>query len=173
MRGKVIGIGFGKIVLLIIILGIMAISLLITNSLSVRKSIRPTSNPQNPSSSERPIPQEVPNAGVGKNIEIAYPTSTNICVDRCKPHQNWIEFYLPTGSYIVESLRLRTSLFMANLLTLGISSTPCDNQPKAGYTCLEMQLSHNLLTALTGTNLTPLKQLRNPDNWWLEYESER
>jgi hypothetical protein len=173
MRGKVLGIGFGKFVLLIFIIGIMAISSLITYKLSVGRTIRPPSNSPIPSSYQQPNPQDLPGTGVGKNIEIAYPTSTNVCADGCKPHQNWIEFYLPTGSYIVESLKLRTSLFMAQVLTLGISSTPCDNQPKAGYTCLEMQLSHNLLTALTGMNLTPLKQLRNPDNWWLEYEPER
>ena len=173
MRGKVFGIGFGKFLLFIFIIGIMAISSWIIYQFITGRTIRPAATSQNPTSSEQLNPQEVPGTSAGNRIEIAYPTSTNLCVNGCKPHKNWVEFYLPTGSYIVQSLKLRSSLFMAQVLTLGISPTPCYDQPKAGYTCLEMQISHNLLTALTRTNLTPLNQLRNPDNWWLEYEPER
>ena len=122
---------------------------------------------------KRPNVSLIPGRNGGANIGISYPSSTNLCIGGCNPHENWIEFYLATGSYIVESLKLRTTLFPGQVLTLGISSTPCYYQEKAEYTCLEMQLSHNLLTALTGLNLIPLGQLRDPDNWWLEYEPER
>jgi hypothetical protein len=173
MRGKFYGNWFGKIILLTSAAGIIAISSVIIYQFSVRRTIRPASNSQILPSSERSNLLPVSGTGAGNKIDIAYPTSTNICVNGCNPHRNWIEFYLATGSYIVESLKLRTTLFPGQVLTLGISSTPCYYQEKAEYTCLEMQLSHNLLTALTGLKLIPLGQLRDPDNWWLEYEPER
>ena len=173
MRGKVFGNASGKIILFTSIAAIIAFSYLIIYQFSVRMTIRPASTSQIPPSSERSNLQPVSGSGAGNKIEIAYPTSTNICVNGCKPHRNWIEFYLATGSYIVESLRLQTTLSLGQVLTLGISSTPCYYQDKAGYTCLEMQLSHNLLTTLTRLKLISLGQLRDPDNWWLEYEPER
>ena len=103
------------------------------------------------------------------NIGVAYPSSTNICISGCNAHQNWISFYLISNTYIEKSLRLKTSLFWGKLLTYGISSTPCLDQIKPGYTCINMDISHRLLSLLTGLNLTPLDQLRNNSNWWLEY----
>ena len=39
------------------------------------------------------------------NIQIASPSSTNICVDGCKAHQNWIQFYLVTRIVILKTGR--------------------------------------------------------------------
>jgi hypothetical protein len=105
----------------------------------------------------------------GARIAIAYPSATNICVDGCQAHENWIRFYLVSNSYVRRSLRLRTSLFLAQILTVGIGSSQCSHQDKAGYTCINMEISHRLLWALTGLNLTPLDQVRDIKNWWLEY----
>ena len=111
--------------------------------------------------------------GVSKkpNILIAYPSSTNLCVDGCRPHQNWIQFYLVSNSFADRSLRLKTSIWLAQILTLGISSTPCVQQDRPGYTCIDMEISHHLLWGLTSFDLTPLSQLRDTGNWWLEYAS--
>ncbi len=70
-------------------------------------------------------------------IQIASPSSTNICMGGCKAHQNWIQFYLVTNSYLENSLRLKTSIWLAQILTYGISSTPCIRQDKSGYTCID------------------------------------
>jgi hypothetical protein len=112
---------------------------------------------------------QVPSPNEGENIEIAYASSTNLCIDGCKPHQNWIEFYLPSDSYFRDSLRLKTSLSLGQLLTFGIASSRCEHQEKDGYTCVNMEISHRLLAVLTSLNLTPLSQLRDTNNWWLEY----
>lgn len=103
------------------------------------------------------------------NIGTAYPFSTNICIDGCHAHQNWISFYLASNTYMEKSLRLKTSLFWGQILTYGISSTPCPDQFKPGYTCINMEISHRLLSLLTGLNLTPLNQLQSKNNWRLEY----
>jgi hypothetical protein len=105
------------------------------------------------------------------NIQTAYPSSTNICVGGCQAHQNWIEFYLLSNGYIESSLRLKTSIWLAQILTYGISAAHCFRQDKPGYTCIRMEISHHLLWGLTTLNLTPLNQLRDAGNWWLEYNS--
>lgn len=107
------------------------------------------------------------------NIGIAYPFSTNICIGGCHAHQNWISFYLTPNIYVEKSLRLKTSLFWGQILTYGISSTPCLDQFKPGYACINMEISHRLLSLLTGLNLTPLDQLQSKNNWWLEYTFSR
>ena len=104
-------------------------------------------------------------------IQIASPSSANICMDGCKAHQNWIQFYLVTNSYFEKSLKLKTSIWLAQILTYGISSAPCVHQDKPGYTCIIMEISHHLLWGLTTLNLTPLNQLRDTSNWRLEYIS--
>jgi len=114
-------------------------------------------------------PPVVDVASVKPNIQIASPSSTHICVDGCNAHENWIEFYLVSNSYIERSLRLRTPIWPAQILTYGISSTPCSSQDKPGYTCIDMEISHHLLWGLTALNLPPLSQLRDTSNWWLEY----
>ena len=118
-------------------------------------------------SNKRP---EQPSSNGGATTGIAYPSSTNLCINGCRAHENWIEFYLPSHSYYKNSLRLKTSLFLAQVLTVGISSSPCEQQERAGYTCLVMEISHRLLTVLTSLNLTPLSQLRDTNYWWLEYK---
>ena len=105
----------------------------------------------------------------GAEIEIAYPSSTNICVGGCNPHQNWIVFYLPSGSFALDSLRLRTSLFAAQMLTIGTASKLCEHQDMTGYACLDVWLRARLLSAVTGLDLAPLSQLRDVNKWWLEY----
>lgn len=105
------------------------------------------------------------------SLQIAYPSATNICVDGCNAHENWVEFYLVSNSFVNRSFRLKTSIWLAQILTVGISSTPCVHQDKPGYTCIKMEISHRLLWALTALNLTPLDQLRNTGSWWLEYIS--
>jgi hypothetical protein len=108
-------------------------------------------------------------AGKKSNFQIAYPSSINICMGGCQAHQNWIKFYLVSDSFLDQSLRLKTSIWPAQILTLGISSAPCIYQDRSGYTCVEMELSHHLLWGLTALNLTPLSELRDTSNWWLEY----
>lgn len=103
------------------------------------------------------------------NIRIARPVSTTLCIGGCRAHQNWISFYLISNTYTEKSLRLKTSLFWGQILTYGISSTPCLDQIKPGYTCINMEISHRLLSLLIGLNLTPLDQLQSKSNWWLEY----
>ncbi len=103
------------------------------------------------------------------NISIAYPASTHLCIGGCREHQNWIEFYLPSDSYVEGSLKLKTTLFWAQILAYGISSTPCAQQDRPGYTCVDMEISYRLLSGLIDFNLTPINQLRNTGNWWLEY----
>ncbi len=105
----------------------------------------------------------------GSSLKIVSPAATNLCLNGCRAHQNWISFYLASNTYIEKSLRLKTSLFWGQILTYGISSTPCLDQIKPGYTCIDMEISHRLLGLLIGLNLTPLDQLRNINNWWLEY----
>ncbi len=109
------------------------------------------------------------NASSVAGVDYAFPSSTHLCIGGCKEHQNWIVFYLASNSYVRSSLRLKTRLFFAQILTYGISATPCPHQDKPGYTCVEMELSHRLLWFLTQFNLTPLNQLRDTNNWWLEY----
>jgi len=117
------------------------------------------------------IPAAINVAHNKPNILIAYPSSTNLCVDGCKAHQNWIQFYLVPNSFVDQSLRLKTSLWQAQILTIGISSMPCIHQNRPGYSCIVMQLSHHLLWGLTSFDLIPLNQLRDTGNWWLEYAS--
>lgn len=108
-------------------------------------------------------------SSTNSNIKTTYAFSTNICINGCRAHQNWISFYLVSNTYVKKSLRLKTSLFWGQILTYGISSDPCRDQIKPGYTCVNMEISHNLLSLLTRLNLTPLDQLQNTSNWWLEY----
>ena len=151
MRGKPsVANRLGKLLYLICVIGLVAISSVLIYQLSNGKTGQSSSNS-------------------GANIKIAYPSSINLCIDGCQPHQNWIEFYLPSQSYYKNSLRLKTSLFLGQILTLGISSAPCKEKERAGYSCLVMEISHRLLTVLTSLNLTPLNQLRDTNNWWLEY----
>jgi hypothetical protein len=140
----------GKLLLLICVIGLLAVSSVLIYQLSNRRLEQPSSNGE-------------------ATTRIAYPSSTNLCINGCQPHQNWIEFYLPSHSYFRSSLRLKTSLFLGQILTFGIASAPCEQQERAGYTCLNMELSHRLLIVLTSLNLAPLSQLRNTNNWWLEY----
>jgi hypothetical protein len=144
----------GKILLLICVIGLLVISSVLIYQLSNKRPEQPSSNG-------------------GASTGIAYPSSTNLCINGCQPHQNWIEFYLPSHSYFRSSLRLKTPLFFGQILTLGIASAPCEQQERAGYTCLNMELSHRLLTLLTSLNLTPLSQLRDTNNWWLEYKQKQ
>jgi len=116
-------------------------------------------------------PGAIGTANKQPNVLIAYPYATNICVDGCKAHQNWIQFYLVPNSFVDQSLRLKTSLWQAQILTIGISSMPCIHQNRPGYSCIVMQLSHHLLWGLTSFDLIPLNQLRDTSNWWLEYAS--
>src|ERR1700690_2542622 len=116
----------GKLLLLICVIGLLAVSSVLIYQLSNRRLEQPSSNGE---------------ATTG----IAYPSSTNLCINGCQPHQNWIEFYLPSHSYFRSSLRLKTSLFLGQILTFGIASAPCEQQERAGYTCLNMELSHRLL----------------------------
>jgi hypothetical protein len=139
------------------ILGLLAVSLAIGNQLAAKGPA---------------IPQ-IPNSKGGSNIKIVYPSSTYLCVGGCKPHQNWILFYLPPGEVRMDSLRLKTSLFLAQILTVGIGGDRCPNEEKSGTNCVVMELSHRLLSVLTETGLVPLSQLRDTDNWWLEYTYER
>ncbi len=110
-------------------------------------------------------------ASKSPNIQIAYPSFTILCVNGCRPHQNWIEFYLVSNSFLERSLRLKTSIWLAQILTVGISLAPCFHQDRPGYTCIRMEISHHLLWGLTTLNLTPLSELRDTSNWWLEYIS--
>jgi hypothetical protein len=144
----------GKFLILICVIGLLAVSLILIYQLSNRSTGQPSSNG-------------------GPTTGIAYPSSTNLCVNGCQAHENWIEFYLPSNSYYKNSLRLKTSLFLGQILTFGISSAPCQQQERAGYTCLVMEISHRLLTVLTSLNLTPLSQLRVTNNWWLEYTQKQ
>ncbi len=106
------------------------------------------------------------------NVAIAYPASTHLCVGGCREHQNWIGFYLASDGYVESSLKLRTTLFWAQILTYGISSMLCAQQDKPGYTCVDMEISHRLLLGLNGLNLSPVSQLQDSHNWWLEYRSK-
>jgi hypothetical protein len=134
MRGKPSVAGrLGKLLFLICVIGLVAVSSVLIYQLSNGRTGQSRSN-------------------AGANIKIAYPSSTNLCIDGCQPHQNWIEFYLPSHSYYKNSLRLKTSLFLGQILTF-----------------LVMEISHRLLTVLTSLNLTPLSQLRDTNNWRLEY----
>jgi hypothetical protein len=144
----------GKILLLICVIALLAFSSVLIFQLSNKRPEQPGSNG-------------------GATTGIAYPSSTNLCINGCQPHQNWIEFYLPSHSYYKNSLGLKTSLFLAQILTFGVSSAQCEQQERAGYTCLNMELSHRLLTVLTSLNLTPLSQLRDTNNWWLEYTQKQ
>ena len=107
---------------------------------------------------------------VESNISIAYPASTHLCIGGCREHQNWIEFYLPSDSYVEGSLKLKTTLFWAQILTYGISAALCVQQDRPGSTCVDMEISYRLLSGLIDFNLVPVNQLRNTSNWWLEYQ---
>ena len=104
------------------------------------------------------------------HVSIARPSSLSICMDGCKEHQNRIQFYLASGRYQEDSLTLKTPIRYAKILTYGISSTDCRRQDRPGYTCVDMELSHHLLSILIDLHLVPLRQLRNPANWRLEYD---
>jgi hypothetical protein len=173
MRGKLSAIRLAKLVFFMGMIGILAISSAVIYQLSDGMKQPLSSIFQISLAAKRPNVSLIPGRNGGANIEIAYPSSTNLCIGGCNPHQNWIEFYLPSGSYFTNALSLRTSLFLGQIYTLGISSTPCKHQEKAGYTCLDMQIRHTLLWALTGLNLTPLSQLRDTNNWWLEYPQKQ
>jgi hypothetical protein len=157
MRSKPPAARWGKLVLALCVLGLLAISAVLSNELVAK-------GPD--------IPQ-VPNPNEGAGVGIAYPTSTHLCVDGCEQHKNWIFFYLPTGSFRWDSLRLKTSLFPAQILTFGISWDICLYEQKAGYTCLVMELSHRLLSTLSELGITPLSELRDTKIWWLEYIREK
>ena len=103
---------------------------------------------------------------------IAYPSGTHICVNGCNhAHQNWIEFYLASGSYDDKTLHLKSSLpwLWAQMLTLGTGASRCRTQDRDGYTCIHVGISHRVLNALTSFHLVSLEDLRNTDHWWLEY----
>ncbi len=104
------------------------------------------------------------------NIAVAYPASTHLCIGGCREHQNWIGFYLASDRYVEGSLKLKTNLFWAQILTYGISSMLCTQQDRPGYTCLDMEISYRLLSGLIDLNLSPLSQIRDTRNWWLEYQ---
>lgn len=105
----------------------------------------------------------------GGDVHIAYPASTHLCMDGCREHQNWIEFYLAPNSYVDGSLKLKTSLFPAQILTYGLSGWLCPHQERPAYVCLDIGISHRLLSGLTDFGLISLDQLRDIHNWWLEY----
>ena len=114
-------------------------------------------------------PPLVSHSSAPTDIGIAYPTSTHICVDGCRAHQNWVEFHITSNTFNKYRLRLKTTLPMAQILTFGIGWKLCNAQNHEVYTCVDMEMSHNLIWMLTTSNLTPLDQLRDPNNWWLEY----
>jgi len=172
-RAKPSAIRLAKLVFYIGMIGLLAVSTLVIFQLSDGRTQPLPSILQISLAAKRPNVSQVPDPQGGANIGIAYPSTTYLCINGCRPHQNWIEFYLPSDGYLKNTLRLRTSLFLGQIYTLGISSTPCKHQEKAGYTCLDMQISHTLLWALTGVNLTPLGQLRDTNNWWLEYTQKQ
>jgi len=173
MRAKPSAIRLAKLVFYIGMIGLLAISSVVIYRTSNGMAQPLPSIFKIPLAAKRPNVSQIPGLQGSANIEIAYPSSTNLCIGGCRPHQNWIEFYLPSDGYLKNTLRLRTTLFLGQIYTLGISSTPCTHQEKAGYTCLDMQISHTLLWALTGVNFTPLGQLRDTNNWWLEYTQKQ
>ena len=142
MRSKSFAFRLGKLVFLICITGLIVISLVLIYLLSNGRTYRNTTPIQ--------IPQ-IPGANERVNIEIAYPSFIYICVNGCRPDQNWIEFYLPSHGYREDSFRLKTSLYLGQLLTFGIGSYHCDHQDKAGYTCIKMEISHRLLELISKT----------------------
>ncbi len=103
---------------------------------------------------------------------IAYSAAANICVDGCRAHENWIEFHLVSDNYVESSLRLRTSLFWAQILTYGIGFRPCVQQNGPEQACVDMEISHRLLSGLIDLNLVAVTQLRDRSSWWLEYQLE-
>ncbi len=121
---------------------------------------------------QRPFINVSPNPSGGANSAIVYSSSTHLCLNGCPPHQNWIEFYLPPGGFVDGSAKLKTYLYMGQILTVGISGERCKIQDTNGFLCLDMMLSHTLLSALTGLDLMPLDQLRDVNNWWLEYKQQ-
>jgi hypothetical protein len=169
MRGKLPAARSGKLVISIWVIAIFAISVLGIYLISSGRILQPASLFQIDLNAKRPDNLQGPGTRAGANSRVVYPSSTHICMNGCNPHQNWIQFYLPSGTYIRDSFRLRTTLFLGQPLTFGISSTPCFHQDIAGYTCVVMQLSHRMLSTLTRFNLIPLSQLRDTNNWWLEY----
>jgi hypothetical protein len=173
MRVKPSATRLGKLVFSICMIGLLVISSVVILQFSNGRTRRFVSNFQISLVAKRPTASRIPGPSGGPDIEIAYPSSINLCIDGCKPHQNWIEFYLPSDGYLEDTLKLKTSLFLGQVFTVGISSTPCKHQEKTGFTCLEMQIRHTLLWALTGLNLTPLSQLRDTNNWWLEYRQKQ
>ena len=169
MRDNTATLRLGKFVLLIGIFGLLIICLAIVYLFANGSSRQPSINFQFPIAAQRPNSTEILNPKGGPNIKIAYPSFIYLCVNGCRPHQNWIEFYLPSHGYREDSFRLQTSLYLGQILTFGIGSHHCDHQDEAGYTCIKMELSHRLLDIVTGLDLTPLSQLQNTNNWWLEY----
>ena len=145
------------------LLGISALITLVFGPMIVNPSQGLQLSNLEPNISANSRPQESTDNG------IVYPTSTYLCDGGCKPHSNWIQFYLPPGNFSRRSLQLKTSLFMGQILTYGISGSRCYFQDKPGYSCIDMELSHRLLQVLTEFNLIPIDQLRDTNNWWLEY----
>ena len=119
---------------------------------------------------KHPNTTEIPDPNGWANIAIVYPASTNICVGGCQIHQNWIEFHLPSGGYLRNSVRLKTSLFAGQILTVGIAPSPCGIKDEYNFMCLHMLVRATLLRVLTEFNIIPLSQLRDTGNWWLEYK---
>ncbi len=158
MRGKFSGAQLNKLFLSLGILGLLAVSSVIGKQLAGKAPTFP----------------QVSKPNEGSEVEIAYASSTYLCVGGCRPHQNWILFYLPPGDIRMDSLRLKTSLFPAQILTVGIAGGQCrPEEEKAGSDCLVMELSHRLLSALTDSGLVPLSQLRDTNIWRLEYTREK
>ena len=154
-------------------LGIFALAICIFGLSAVPAALAETKPPAAvflvPAGPQHQLISEVSGENNGAKVGIAYPSSTHICLDGCQAHENWIEFYLVSNSYVTRSLRLRTSLFLAQIFTVGIGSRHCSHQDRPGYTCIDMEISHRLLRVLTGSNLTPLEEVRDIKNWWLEY----
>lgn len=99
------------------------------------------------------------------------PTRLNICNPECNTdHNNWIEFSLPSNQYVAGSLSLDTQIIAFLPLAGTSSSSPCrGGDTVAGRVCIEMGISHTLLTPLVNNGVLSLSDLRNLDNWTLVY----
>jgi hypothetical protein len=158
-NGKSSAFRLGKLVLWVSVIGVLAIA--VASMPLFQRVVRVLNAPRLPAPS------------AGANVEIAYPLSTHLCLDGCRSHENWIVFYLPTNGSRVNAVRLKTSLFFGQILTVRISAGDCEHETSMpGYTCFHMELSHRLLRVLTTLDLAPLPELQDKNNWWLEYTRE-
>ena len=158
--GKPPAFGLGKLVLWVSVIGVLTIA--IASILILQRVVNRLNAPKFPAPS------------AGANVEIAYPLSTHLCLDGCQSHENWIVFYLPLNGSRVNAVRLKTSLFFGQILTVGISAGECEHEIRMpGYTCFHMELSHRLLRVLTTLDLAPLPEVQDKNNWWLEYTREQ